>query len=480
MGKAREIHIEPVTRIEGHAKITVFLDDRGDVSDAQFHVTELRGFEAFCVGRTMWEMPGLTARICGICPVSHILASAKACDAILAVRIPKAAELLRRLMNLGQFVQSHALSFFYLSAPDFLLGWDTDPAQRNVIGLIAGNPDLARKGIRLRAFGQEVIDRLGGKRIHPAWAVPGGVHQALSAADRDGIRSGLPEAIDTVRETIDLFGRAFADEESREILGDFPSMYMGLVAPDGRWEHYQGALRIVDADGQIIVDGFDPSAYRDIIREASEPWTYLKFPFYAPKGYPEGMYRVGPLGRVNACDRFGTPLADAELEAFRECAGGGRSGKVFDYHHARLLEILAALERMERLLDDERIVSTHIRAEAGVNEREGVGVHEAPRGTLIHHYWVDENGLIERANFIVSTGHNNLGMNRAVTEIAKRFIRGGKVTEGILNRIEGGIRAYDPCLSCSVHAVGRMPLQVEIVGPDGAPREVLTRSSEEA
>jgi len=461
----KQIHIEPVTRIEGHAKITVFLDDAGDVRDAQFHVTELRGFEKFCEGRTLWEMPGLTARICGICPVSHILASAKACDEILAVRVPETAVLLRRLMNLGQMVQSHALSFYYLSAPDFLLGWDADPATRNVVGLVAENPELARKGIRLRAFGQGIIDRLGGKRIHPAWAVPGGVNRSLAAEDRRWILDNLPEAMDTIRTTLDLFRRSF-DCEARGMLGEFTSMYMGLVGPDGRWEHYDGLIRIVDQDGSIVVEGHDPSRYFDIIVEASAPWTYLKFPHYEPMGFPDGMYRVGPLGRVNVCESFGTPEADAELEAFRAEASRC-SGKVFDYHYTRLLEILASLERIRRLLDDGRILSPRVRAEAGVNQLEGVGIHEAPRGTLIHHYQVDENGLIERANFIVSTGHNNLGMNRAVAEIAKMYIHKGNVTEGMLNRIEGGIRAYDPCLSCSVHAVGQMPIVLHVVDAEG-------------
>ncbi len=469
----KQIHIEPVTRIEGHAKITVFLDDAGDVKDTQFHVTELRGFEKFCEGRTLWEMPGLTARICGICPVSHILASAKACDAILAVRIPKTGEMLRRLMNLGQFVQSHALSFFYLSAPDFLLGWDHDPATRNVVGLVQAEPDLARKGIRLRSFGQEVISRLGGKRIHPSWAVPGGVNAALSPEDHQWFLEQLPEAKDTIRETLDLFKKAF-DCEARGVLGEFRSMYMSLIAPGGKWEHYDGLIRIVDQDGEIVVEGHEPARYNDIIHEASEPWTYLKFPHYVPMGYPKGMYRVGPLGRVNVCESFGTPEADAELEEFRVTASRC-SGKVFDYHYTRLLEILASLERMEVLLADERILDPHVRAEAGINELEGVGIHEAPRGTLIHHYKVDENGIIEKANFIVSTGHNNLAMNRAVRQIAQTYISKGNVTEGILNRIEGGIRAYDPCLSCSVHAVGQMPIQLTIVDADGAIQETLTQ-----
>jgi NAD-reducing hydrogenase large subunit len=470
----KEIRIEHVTRIEGHAKITVYLDESGEVSDARFHVTELRGFEKFCEGRTLWEMPALTARICGICPVSHILASAKTGDAILAVRIPKAAELLRRLMNAAQFVQSHALSFFYLSAPDLLLGWEADPAERNVMGLIDANPDLARKGIRLRAFGQEIIERLGGKKIHPAWAVPGGVNQSLGREDLRFIKDNLPEAMETIRTTLDLFKSSFTDDETRGMLGDFPSLFMGLVAEDGTWEHYTGQLRIVDSQGEIVVDQFDPARYPEIIGEASEAWSYLKFPHYKPNGYSGGMYRVGPLGRVNVCDRFGTPLADAELEEFR-ARSKGRSGKVFDYHYTRLIEILASLERIERLISDDRILSPKVRAEAGINELEGVGVHEAPRGTLFHHYKVDPNGVIEWVNLIVSTGHNNLAMNRSVKEIAQHYIHNGSLDEGILNRIEGGIRAFDPCLSCSVHAVGQMPLVVELVGPAGEVLDTVMR-----
>jgi NAD-reducing hydrogenase large subunit len=470
----REIRIDPVTRVEGHGKITVHLDEKGKVSDARFHVTELRGFEEFCLGRTIWEMPALTARICGICPVSHILASAKAGDAILAVSVPEAAELLRRLMSLGQLVQSHALSFFYLSAPDLLLGWSSEPAKRNVLGLAEKKGDLVRSGVRLRAFGQEVIERLGGKRIHPAWAVPGGVGRALDRADRDWITSKLPEAFDTIRATLALFKASFEGVEERTCLGDFQSLYMGLVGKDGRWEHTSGVLRIVDSTGKVLVDGLDPARYGEAIAEASETWSYLKFPYYRTLGYPQGMYRVGPLGRLNVCDRFGTPEAEAELEEFRS-RGSGRSGCTFDYHHARLVEILASLEEMKEVLDDERLLSPRVRAEAGINVLEGVGVHEAPRGTLIHHYHVDGNGVVTRANLIVSTGHNNLAMNRSILEIARRFIRDGVFDEGILNRLEGGIRAFDPCLSCSVHALGRLPLLLEVIGPQGEVRQRLVR-----
>lgn len=459
----------PVTRIEGHGLITLKLDEDGQVREAKFHVTEARGFERFCQGRTVWEMPGITARICGICPVSHLLCSAKAGDAILAVRIPRPAEKLRRLMNLGQIVQSHALSFFHLSSPDLLLGWDAPQGRRNVFGLMEEKPSLALDGIRLRAFGQEVIEALGGKKIHPAWAVPGGVRTPLPSEARERLVAALPEAMRIAQDALGLYEEHVdAWGEEIENFGKFPSLFMALVAEDGTWEHYQGRIRFVDSLRNVVADAMPPARYSDYIGEAVEGWSYLKFPYFLPAGYPEGLYRVGPLGRLNCCDRMGTPLADEALARFRALGEGGAVTSSFHYHYARLIEIVAALERIERLLEDPEILSQRVRAEAGVNELEGVGVHEAPRGTLFHHYWVDEDGVIQRVNLIVSTGHNNLAMNRTVLEIARHYLTGRQITEGLLNRLEGGIRAYDPCLSCSVHAVGRLPLRVQLFGPDGA------------
>lgn len=463
----REIKV-PVTRVEGHGLITVELDKAGGVRQARFHVTEARGFERFCQGRTVWEMPGITARICGICPVSHLLASAKAGDAILAVRPPRAADKLRRLMNLGQFVQSHALSFFHLASPDLILGWDSDPAKRNVFGLAAANPQLALNGIRLRAYGQEVIAALGDRRVHPAWAVPGGVRSPLSPEARDRLAAKLPEAMRLAQDALALYETNVpAWHEEVRSFGDFPSLFMSLVGEDGAWEHHDGRLRFVDAQRAIVADGLDPARYFEFIGEAVEGWSYLKFPYYAPDGYPEGVYRVGALARLNCCDRIGTPLADEALALFRRSADGKAVTSSFHYHWARLIEIVAALEGIARYLEDPDLLSSRVRAEAGINELVGVGVHEAPRGTLLHHYEVDEAGVIVRANLIVSTGHNNLAMNRTVTQIAHHYLKGGKLSEGLLNRLEGGIRAYDPCLSCSVHAVGRMPLRVVLHGPDG-------------
>ena len=464
----QSITIDPVTRIEGHAKVTVFLDDTGQVTTAQLNVNEFRGFEKFCEGRPFFEMPGITARICGICPISHELASAKAGDAILGVDIPEAAIKLRRLMNLGQFIQSHALSFFHLSSPDFLLGFDSDPAKRNVMGLIETQPEIAKDGVLLRKYGQDIIDRMGGKRIHPAWPVPGGVREPLTASVRDHIKAGVPDALARARRAIDLF-KSILDSHAEEAraFGNFPSMFMGLVTPDGNWEIYDGNLRIMDGSGRVVVDKFAPDAYQDYIGEAVEPWSWLKFPYYLPMGYPAGLYRVGPLARVNIANRMGSPLADQEQAEFRTY-GRGCVLSSFFYHYARLIELLACVEQVQQMIDDPDLLSPRVRADAGLNKRRGVGVHEAPRGTLLHDYRVDADGIIRGVNLIVSTGHNNLAMNRTITQIAQHFVASKGVTEGVLNRVEAGIRAYDPCLSCSTHAVGQMPIVLQVRAADGS------------
>ena len=472
----RWIKIDPVTRIEGHAKITIRLDDNGHVADARFHVVEFRGFEKFCEGRPFTEMPGITPRVCGICPVSHLLSSAKAGDAILAVDIPPTAKKLRRLMNLGQIVQSHALSFFHLSAPDLLLGWDAPVATRNVFGLMAADPDLARQGIRLRQFGQEVIEVLGGRKIHPAWAVPGGVREPLTSANRDVLLARLPEARTIALKAIEIFkGLLKQFETEAQVFGNFPSLFMGLIAPDGSWEHYDGRLRFVDGSGNIIADQVEVARYAEFIGEAVEPASYLKSPYYRPMGYPAGMYRVGPLARLNICKRIGTPLADQELDNFKGL-GWGAVTSSFLYHYARLIEILAGIELIERLLADPEILSTRLRADAGINKLQGVGASEAPRGTLFHDYTVDENGLIQRVNMIIATGQNNLAMNRTITQIARHYLQGPNIPEAMLNRVEAGIRAYDPCLSCSTHAAGQMDLQIRLLAADGRVLDQVGRS----
>ena len=476
----RTITIDPVTRIEGHAKISIHLDASGAVETARFHVTEYRGFEKFCEGRPFTEMAGITARICGICPVSHLLAAAATGDKILAVQIPPAAEKLRRLMNLAQLTQSHALSFFHLSSPDFLLGWDSDPARRNIFGLIAANPELARGGIRLRQFGQGVIEALGGRKIHAAWAVPGGVRSPMSAETRDQIRAGLPEAFAIAEQGLALFKQLLDGQlrEELDVFGRFPSLFLGLVNRDGHWEHSSGrhcaGLRVMASDGTLVADGLMEDDYATFLAEAVEPWSYLKFPYFKALGPEAGSYRVGPLARLNLCERIGTERADQELLELRQ-RGGRVVTASFLYHLARLIEIVACLEQMEQLLDDPEITDSHVRARAGVNCHEAVGVSEAPRGTLLHHYRVDANGLIERVNLIIATGQNNGAMNRTVTQIARHYIDGQHLSEGLLNRVEAGIRCFDPCLSCSTHAAGQMPMLVQLFSADGALLEAVRR-----
>lgn len=464
---AQTLTIDPITRIEGHAKITIQLDEQGIVRDARIHITQFRGFEKLCEGRRFSEMPALTARICGICPVSHLIASGKACDALLAVRIPETAEKLRRIFNLAQLVQSHALSFFHLSSPDFLLGMDADPAVRNIVGVIQANPQMARDGIRLRQIGQQMIEWLAGKRIHPSWIVPGGVAQPLSAEKREQMLASIPEGIDITQRAIAWFKNTMNQfSEEIQTFANFPSLFMGLVTETGALEHYDGVLRVVDSAGNVIADKIDPNDYEHYIGEAVEPWTYLKFPYYKPIGYPEGVYRVGPLARLNLIDRCGTPLADEAWAEFRALERGAVLSS-FYYHYARLIEILYGLERIQQLLNEPDILDTRVQAVAGSNRSEGIGVAEAPRGTLIHHYRIDKDGLITWANLIIATGHNNLAMNRGILQAAKHFVKGDQIQEGMLNRVEAVIRCFDPCLSCSTHAVGQMPLHIQLLSPNG-------------
>ncbi len=461
----RQIMIDPVTRIEGHAKITLHLSDSGEVTDAQFHVTQFRGFEKFCQGRPLTEMPSLMARTCGICPVSHLIAASKACDALLAVRIPATAANLRRILNLAQIMQSHALSFFHLSSPDLLLGMDSDPVRRNIFGVATDRPELARDGIRIRQIGQMIIELLGGKRIHPAWTVPGGVSSPLTAEHRDTILAMLPEATAIAARTLRWFKRSLENftEESTSF-GNFPTYFLGLVGPGGELEHYDGNLRLCDAQGNLVEEQFPPERYQDLISEAVEPYSFMKFPYLKAQGYPEGIYRVGPLARLNIIDKCGTPGADQEWAEFRELHRGALLSS-FHFHYARLIEMLYAAEKMTQLLKDPTILNTFVRARAKPNAEEGVGVAEAPRGTLIHHYKIDKDGQITWANLVIATGHNNLAMNRGVLQVAQRFVRGNAIEEGMLNRVEALIRCYDPCLSCATHAVGQMPLQIQLLDP---------------
>ncbi len=472
---SQTITIDPVTRLEGHGKITIYLDDKGEVENAQFHVTQVRGFEKFCEGRPFYEMPSLTARICGICPVSHLLASAKACEAIMSVRIPHTAAQLRRMLNLAQMVQSHALSFFHLSSPDLLLGMDSDPVKRNIFGVAGARPDLGLAGIGLRRFGQHVIELLGTKRIHTGWVVPGGVTEPLSSAHRDEILAMLPEAYANLGKALEAYKQiAGTFKPEIEVFANFPTNYLGLINEDDSIEFTDGALRLIDPNGAVIEDGITASRFTEVIGEAVENYSYTKFVYYKPLGYPEGSYRVGPLARLNIVKSMGTPRANKELAEFKQISAGPVESS-FHYHHARLVEAMYGIEKIEQILSDPQILDTHVRATAGVNRLEGAGQIEAPRGTLNHHYKVDENGKITWASLVVATGHNNNAMNRGVLQAAKRYVKDGKFSEGALNRVEAVIRTFDPCLSCSTHAFGQMPLAMTLVSADGKVRDRVVR-----
>jgi NAD-reducing hydrogenase large subunit len=472
---SQTITIDPVTRLEGHGKITIYLDGNGEVENAQFHVTQVRGFERFAQGRPFYEMPSLMARICGICPVSHLIASAKACEAIMSVRIPHTGAQLRRMLNLAQMVQSHALSFFYLSSPDLLLGMESNPATRNIFGVAAASPELGRAGIGLRRFGQHIIELLGDKRIHPGWVVPGGVTEPLSAAKRDAILAMIPEAYANVTLALNWYKKV-ADTFKAEIdvFANFPSLYMGLINEDESIEFTDGTLRMIDAQGKTIEDGITASRYTDVIGEAVENYSYTKFAYYKPLGYPQGSYRVGPLARLNIVKSMGTPLAEKELALFKQLAAGPVESS-FHYHHARLIEALYGIEKIEQILSDPLILDKHVRANAGVNRLEGAGQAEAPRGTLNHHYKVDENGKITWANLVIATGQNNNAMNRGVLQAAKHYVKDRKFSEGAMNRIEAVVRTFDPCLSCSTHAFGQMPLVLTLLSAEGEVVDQLVR-----
>jgi NAD-reducing hydrogenase large subunit len=471
---AQKITIEPVTRIEGHAKVTIHMTDEGQVDHAYLHINEFRGFEKFCEGRMYFEMPSITPRICGICPVSHHLAAAKAGDALSGATPPRPASLLRELMHMGQIIQSHGMHFFELAGPDLLLGFDADPAARNVIGLLGANPELALKAVRLRKFGQEIIKTLGGRRIHPNFAVPGGVNKVLRRAERDALLEGVDDAIATTQLGLGLM-RDWAEKNMDDIqkFAVFPTGYMGMVTPENGLELYEGNIRLIDSTG-VELEKYPGRDYLDYIAEHVENWSYLKFPYYKKMGWPQGVYRVGPLGRLNVARKIDTPLANAELMRFKALNGGMPVENTLFYHYARLIETLFAVERVEVLLEDSDILSSEILNTHHDYRGEGVGVLEAPRGTLFHHYWADENGRLERVNLIVATGHNNWAMSQAVDSVAKTYITGPEVKEGMLNRVEAAVRAYDPCLSCSTHAVGQMPIEIQVLDAQGNLQQTLT------
>jgi NAD-reducing hydrogenase large subunit len=410
----------------------------------------------------------MVQRLCGICPVSHHLAAAKALDRVVgAKRLTASAEKLRRLMHYGQILQSHALHFFHLSSPDLLFGFESDPGRRNIVGIAAAYPEVARQGVLLRKFGQEVIRLTAGKRVHGTGAIPGGVNRSLSGAERDGLLADIDTIVDWSGQAVQLVKRLHsANPALYDVFGAFRSNILSLVGADGALDFYEGRLRARDADGTIIVDAFPVSDYQQLIHEEVKPWSYMKFPFLAALGPQAGWYKVGPLARVQNCDSIPTPLAEGERREFIDHGQGQLIHAPLAYHWARMIELLHAAETIRDLLVDDDLCGADL-VTGGPRHDEGVGVIEAPRGTLIHHYRVDEDDLVTTCNLIVSTTHNNQPMNEAIRRVARRYLNGRELSEGLLNHIEVAIRAFDPCLSCATHALGKMPLQLELQDAEG-------------
>jgi NAD-reducing hydrogenase large subunit len=472
----RKITIEPVTRVEGHGKVTIHLDENNNVARTRLHIVEFRGFERFVQGRPYWEAPVLVQRLCGICPVSHHLAAAKALDVIVGAGtgtgLTPTGEKMRRLMHYGQMFQSHALHFFHLVSPDLLLGIDADPAIRNIIGVAIHHKDLAVQGVMMRKFGQEVIAATAGKKIHGTGAIPGGINKHLTTEERDHFLHGAdPLNIDKMIEwsvsVLDFFKTYYKkNKEFIDSFSYFPSNHLSLVRKDGALDLYHGVLRAVDTDGKKILNDIDYQDYANYIEEEVKSWSYMKFPYLKDLGPEKGWYRVGPLARLNTCEFIPTPLAQKEFEEFKAVTKGKPNNHCMHYHYARLIELLHSAEVIKGLLNDPDLLEGPLTVK-GKKGNEGVGLIEAPRGTLFHHYRINQDDQIEMANLIVSTTNNNEPMNRSVNNVAKSWMTGKtEITEPMMNAVEVAIRAYDPCLSCATHALGQMPLDISLYDKD--------------
>ena len=466
----KRVVVDPVSRVEGHGKVTLLLDENNKVQQARLHIVEFRGFEKFIQGRPYWELPVLVQRLCGICPVSHHLAAAKAIDQLVGVdpdNLPVSATKLRRLLHFGQTLQSHALHFFHLSSPDLLFGFESDISKRNVVAVLNEYPDIGLQGVKLRKYGQEVIRMVSGKRVHGTGAIAGGMNKALSKEERDYLLTDIDQIIAWSDASVELVKKVHCSNlPFYDDFGTIRSNYLGMIQPNGALELYHGGLRVKDEHGKTIFDHIDYCKYNDYIHEEVRSWSYMKFPYLTSIGKENGWYRVGPLARVNNCDYINTPLAEKQRVAFKAHSGEAMVHSMLAFHWARLIEVLHCAESIKELLHDPDVLK-HEEPEKGEKRFEGVGVIEAPRGTLFHHYQVDENDIVTKANLIVSTTSNNMGMNESVRQVAAEYLSGQELTEPLLNNLEVAIRAYDPCLSCATHAVGKMPLQLELVNAQG-------------
>lgn len=474
----KRIVVDPVSRVEGHGKVTLLLDENNTVKQARLHIVEFRGFERFIQGRPYWELPVMVQRLCGICPVSHHLAAAKAIDQLVGVdpeNLPVTADKLRRLLHFGQVLQSHALHFFHLSSPDLLFGFESEINKRNIIAVLEQYPDIGLQGIKLRKYGQEVIRMISGKRIHGSGAIAGGMNKALTPAERDYLLKDIDQIITWSADAVTLIKKVHGS--NLPYYDDFATIrtnYLGLIKADGALELYHGGLRAKTRNGDSIIDHVDYRQYNAYIHEEVRSWTYMKFPYLLSLGKEHGWYRVGPLARVNNCDFIDTPLAEAERQTFKAHSGEAMVHSTLAFHWARLIEVLHCAESIKDLLHDPEVMGTNLVAQ-GEKRYEGIGVIEAPRGTLFHHYQVDDNNIVVKANLIVSTTSNNMAMNESVRQVAAEYLSGRELTEPLLNNLEVAIRAYDPCLSCATHAAGKMPLQVELRGLDEALISTLSR-----
>lgn len=477
----KRIVVDPVSRVEGHGKVTLLLDDNNKVQQARLHIVEFRGFERFIQGRPYWELPVLVQRLCGICPVSHHLAAAKAIDQLVGIdpeNLPVTAEKLRRLLHFGQVMQSHALHFFHLSSPDLLFGFESDISKRSIIAVLANHPEIGLQGVKLRKYGQEVIRMISGKRVHGTGAIAGGMNKSLTPAERDYLLEDIQQMITWAVDAVALVKKVHCSQlPYYDDFATIRSNYLGLISPEGGLELYHGGIRAKNANGDTIIDHVDYCQYNHYIHEEVRSWTYMKFPYLLSMGKENGWYRVGPLARVNNCDFINTPLAEVERIEFKAHSNEAMVHSTLAFHWARLIELLHCAESIQVLLHDPDILGHELVAQ-GEKRYEGIGVIEAPRGTLFHHYQVDENDIVTKANLIVSTTSNNMAMNESVRQVAAEYLSGRELTEPLLNNLEVAIRAYDPCLSCATHAIGKMPLQLELIDVNGVLIDKLIKHSD--
>ena len=469
MIEARKIVVDPVSRVEGHGKVTIRLNADGSVGETRFLVVEFRGFERFIRGRPYWEVAMIVQRLCGICPVSHHLCAAKAMDKIAGVdRLTVAADKVRRIMHYGQVLQSNAVHFFHLASPDLLFGFEGPVEKRNFVGTIENYPEVAKWAIFVRKFGQSVIKAVGGKKIHPSLAVPGGVNKNLSIAERDALRIDADRVVAWCGDALELCKRLIREDAARlEAFGTFESSYVSLVRADGAMDLYDGGLRAIGSDGATIFDGVTPETYDDVIGDEVRPWSFMKFPYIRSLGKEQGWFRVGPLAQVNCCDFIDTPLAEEARLDFKRPGGGKPIHATLYQHWARVICMLHAAEKVKELLYDADLQGEDL-VISGERRPEGAAWIEAPRGVLYHRYRVDGDDLVTNAKLAVATTNNNEAINRSVNKVAIDYLTGHEITDVLLNNIEVAVRAYDPCLSCATHALGDMPLLVTLEAPDGA------------